>query len=442
MARALASTEVARAARSNIRRGAFTGMRRGYIQYAQPRMANQGEKRIRASRLMALGNLREMRRIGPLHCELKRQVVAGRKGWMAAMVWRIFSKLWPPRETPPPQAAGEDQAEHRVAAHWMSVLRQAWHALYKENVANRDLASRLCALKDAQLIELDPAIRGRYRDDTSWGRGQAIEVVSVTPHSSIDAEREAQWFVAACDADGFVRERALQAFLECPGKLALPVALIRCDDWVDAVRAAALRLLRHVLEIGEAGPFAHLDMLLLLRRRQRFAQETWSALLEPFLLDGSRGQARWDATRSKSSRVRLLAYSLIQRAEPQRLHGACLQALEDPDPLVARWGLATGSENADLAQLTELVQRGSTHPRASLRTQALRLRAALGLPGTREAMQAALFDVSRTARGAAVHFLRNDASVDPVQLWRDAVSAGDSKRTRVALDALAPVAKQ
>ena len=354
-----------------------------------------------------------------------------------AMVWRIFSKLWASRNTPQPQPAIAVEAEVRVASHWMTVLRRAFDGLLKQHVSTRDLATTLVALSDAQLLDLDPAIRhDRYQTD----RG-GLELVTLSPISSIDDEREAQWFVAACDPNGFLRAKALQAFQDRPGNLALPIALIRCDDWVDEVRAAALDLLRHLLVSDQADLFVHLPLLLILRERQRFAQDVWPTLVEPFLLGPSRAQARWEMTTAKSSRLRMLAYSLIQRADPQRLHEAFLQAVADPDPVIARWGFTTGCEGAEISLVADIVQRASVHPTASVRTQALRMRAAHGLPGVLEAMEAALFDASRGARDAAGHFLRNNTSIDPSQRWREAISAGDSARARVALDSLAPIAK-
>jgi hypothetical protein len=50
-------------------------------------------------------------------------------------------------------------------------------------------------------------------------------------------------FVAACDASGFIREKALEQFRHYPGRLALAVSLIRSDDWVSEVKATAESLL-------------------------------------------------------------------------------------------------------------------------------------------------------------------------------------------------------
>ncbi len=72
--------------------------------------------------------------------------------------------------------------------------------------------------------------------------------------------------VAACSADGYLREAAIRRLAVSPDPEALPLLLIRCVDWVRPVRDAARNAM--LSKLDESSLRAVLPLLGVLRRRQ------------------------------------------------------------------------------------------------------------------------------------------------------------------------------
>lgn len=255
-----------------------------------------------------------------------------------------------------------------------------------------------------------------------------------------EEESDAQLFCVGCHADGHLRERALRLARERPSRLAIALALIRCDDWVPQVRETAVETLRLQIEADPAVVFAQIDLLLALRGRQRFDAGVWRTLIEPALLAPERHAERWTLLEHGHGKARLLACTLILRADPDRIAQLALRAVRDRDPVIARWALRDLSPQAGIAHgpdgfREDMLAQSLRHPSASVRAQALRVRGTTPDAAYTGLIRDALLDASASVRAVAIHAARQ-LDMDARAVFRDAIDRGESPWNRHALQAL------
>lgn len=251
---------------------------------------------------------------------------------------------------------------------------------------------------------------------------------------------DAQLFCAGCHRDGRIRERALRLMRKRPGPLATALTLIRCDDWVPQVRLCAEEALQQIIATDPAALFAHLDLLLVLRERQRMQAGVWRTLIEPALLAPVHSAARWEALDHGGSRQRLFACNLILRADPARIDPLALHAVHNRDPVIARWGLRELPGLSGVPLSDDLIAYALRHPHASVRAHALRLRARSPDDAFRSLLREFLLDPSASVRNVAAHASRSLGS-EPREVWRDALDSGVDPDRRYALLALSDCAE-
>ncbi|WEZ84139.1 hypothetical protein P6U16_05475 [Rhizobium sp. 32-5/1] len=127
----------------------------------------------------------------------------------------------------------------------------------------------LLARVDAEPVGNAPAIArviGRALNTARWttaptptGLIERVKTIWQTPEPTLPTPEDFVWF-CLCDTDGFARERALRGItMPPPSAMRLALLMIRLNDWVPQVRAAAQDCLRRV----EAGitPAVFVDAL-------------------------------------------------------------------------------------------------------------------------------------------------------------------------------------
>src|SRR5262249_44031593 len=140
---------------------------------------------------------------------------------------------------------GADAASRRQALA-LEALEKSWRE--RLNVAfwrrappgdlNASAFAALARLDAGQLLAIDSELRLFSADVyASWKFNVALRP-ELPIAANERAEIESFLFVAACHASGFIRERAVNAFEDYPSRVALAIALIRCDDWVEPVQRA------------------------------------------------------------------------------------------------------------------------------------------------------------------------------------------------------------
>jgi HEAT repeat protein len=112
------------------------------------------------------------------------------------------------------------------------------------------------------LFDLDLLTAG---DARNWAEFDVSVRRTYWPAGTRCPPREAL-VVAACSADGYLREAAVHRLAVSPDPEALPLLLIRCVDWVGPVREAARKAV--LSKLDESALRAVLPLLGVLRRRQ------------------------------------------------------------------------------------------------------------------------------------------------------------------------------
>jgi hypothetical protein len=254
-----------------------------------------------------------------------------------------------------------------------------------------------------------------------------------------EAAIDAQLFCAGCHRDGRIRERALRLMQGRHGHIATALALIRCDDWVRQVRECAEDALRRAIAADSARLFAHLDLLFVLRERQRMQAGVWRTLIEPALLAPAHSAARWQALEHGGSRRRLFVCGLILRADPARTDALSQHAVRNRDPVIARWGLRELPRLSGVPLSDALLAQALHHPHASVRAHALRIRERIDDDAYRSLLRDFLLDPSASVRNVAAYATRS-LGLDPRDVWRDALDRGIEPLNRHALIALSDCA--
>lgn len=282
------------------------------------------------------------------------------------------------------------------------------------------------------------ALDERLRRATSWWH-MSGDVPSPGGRGDEDPTHcQAAAFVVACHADGFVRERALLALADLPGRLTLAAALLRCDDWVEPVRRAARDALSGMLPRASDGDvFGVLELVLDLRARKRFG-EMASAIVDVELESPRQRDARWRALSDARVSVRAEALAIVLRADRDRRDDALALAARDAHPAIARTALAHAAQVDDALART-IVDRTLRHRLGSVRAAALRVAIDQRGDDVVPLVRDALFDPTPAVRNAAAHMLRS-RDIDPVEIWRTSVGDMDDGRARIALAALAEYA--
>jgi HEAT repeat protein len=352
--------------------------------------------------------------------------------------WRTYvSPAEPLRAEVPRGAVKRDLEEHfrLLARTWRERLARALSlATGRQTLHIRGPAGELAELEARWLLPLDERLRqSRYH---RWPEGPAVDF-PWPPVAMPSPDTEAFAFVAGCDWSGWMRGAALETLPHWPGRLATALALIRCDDWVEPVRTQAQARLAAILRTdGTAKLLALASLLAALKGRQRFMATAWPALVAPALADPDGATARWEATGADDAQVRLFAFDLVAKHDPERAIESRWRAVADANARIARWGLEQAHAAQDPA-LCELVERALAHAAPSVRVAAARL---LGEAFGREAradLERLLFDPARPPRDAAAWWLRHWHQADALDAWREALAADDPSRARIALAALA-----
>jgi hypothetical protein len=313
---------------------------------------------------------------------------------------------------------------------WRVTLARAMTRVLGRPIDGDDAPRRLERVSAAALRAIDPVIRAEC---AAMFRPRATPAMRMPPSRPL-RDIEAFLFLHACDANGYVREQALEMFRGYHGSLAMATALLRCADWVEPVRNAAVDLLSDLLAHGYGDRlFSQLDLVLPLRGRRRMAERAWPELLEPVLRDPRYTAMRLNAAHSRVAEVRLFALELAGEVDPGSLSTALANAAQDDDMRVALWAVRAAPSTNVARRTLDLALK---HPQPAVRAEALRRWTALDLPDLRATLERFVFDAAREPRNVARFLLRERYGADAAALWRAALDASDATRQAIALDAM------
>lgn len=321
-----------------------------------------------------------------------------------------------------------------AARDWREALTDTLRGALRIDTTLEAATDHLHALAPGQWLALDEALRRAWWRPTPPGPAWWP---SMPPR---ERESDAQLFCIGCHADGHLRERALRLSQTREGRLADALAAIRCDDWVAPVRACAEDALRLRLARDAGWPFARIDLLLALSRRERFRDGAWRTLLAPALHAPAQADRRWSLLGHPHPRVRMFACRTIAQADPDRLADLAAWALAGRDPVIALWAIRDLPGLAGIGFDDALLARAERSRFAPVRAQALRVRAQRPDAAFADRVRAALLDPHPSIRSVAT-FAARALGIDARGVWRAAIDAAPGAAPRAAVLGLAEQAQ-
>lgn len=305
------------------------------------------------------------------------------------------------------------------------------NALAGARLATFDAATAwrtLNTLDGRQLLQVESAFREFSWEFSPGSKGRTLAAAE----TATEPDRAAAYrFAAACSADGFERQAALEAIGVQPHRLDLAVALIRAQDWVpqvrDAARGARLEILwSPVTDLV----FETFDLTVLLRARGRGGAT--DDVYESCLRGDLNRDRRWRLTRHRDLHCRQAAYELMLEVDADISDEVLLQACGDPSLGIALWALGQDAGHPVLGSLLDAADR---HRHPAVRAQSLRLREQSHPDAKR--LRDAVFDAARGVRNAAAYLLRTSHQEEALPLWRNAFDLASPPLADIAAAALA-----
>ena len=340
-------------------------------------------------------------------------------------MWKLFPTSWIEDAGLPRQrlAAWAEALER----NWLGWLEDALRRVSPHKLAEHpsDPVQGLRALTGSQLLRLDEALR----------TGRSLRTPQTPPYSSTPPDSgevtlaDAYLFVAACNSNGFVRERAVITLARYPGPLAFAAGLIRSADWVAQVRKAAISLVTSVTpHMAPSDLVRFLDLMVQLKDRARVDAGIWRSIEQK--LGDARETLRTAARdQSNSSLLRRAALEYWMLGDPGKVPQILESALADPDPRIGLWALAQSNGLREVEVRASLLNSALRARHAAVRRTALRQYATSNPNVGLVSLRAALFDPSRGVRSFAAFELNRRHGESALPIWRAAL---DDSRQRVS----------
>ncbi len=358
-------------------------------------------------------------------------------------------RAWPWRRRQAVAAVVEQLDAIAAAGEWLAVPRIISLTLHKRRpiaeAASRAVGRLRSQLRVYDYARLDPVFRAlspyARREYMPW---RSMEPKQLAIVAALESGAAVLQF-AMCHPSGFVREAAIRRCATSSDGRELPFLLLRCNDWVAAVRAAARTAVQarlrseHICEVVGALP--------LVDRMDRWGRTGRLQVLdeiEATLRDASAVAPLADALSSPDAFVRRGAYRRLagnpHASEAELFAGA----LNDADPAIRMWAgraLADASAEAFGVYFDTLVHSSL----GAIRVRAVERAVAEGLPVPWPQL---LFDAHSRVRSAGQQAAMR-AGEDPADIYRRALDASSGRRlgaavlgfseTSAAADALALV---
>jgi len=310
------------------------------------------------------------------------------------------------------------KAQAALQLHWYDWLADGLRRAQASKVLPPIRALRMSSGRE--LLRLDASLRtAQYRVSPAQPREDC---------GSDEEVADAFLFVAACNSDGYIRERALEAFSRYPGPLALAAGLIRYTDWVERVRSAARALVQDVApRVLPKDLVQLLDLVRGLTHRARGGASLWKSLVEPRLLaPESRHALETEASDPSNPGLRRrLAFEYLIQGEPGHVPRLLNSALADRDVKLGLWALAQVESLDSLQERARLLAFALGTGHAAIRRNALRQYVGLGAQDSAQRLRAALFDSSRGVRMFAAFELQHTYNQSALPIWRAALSESE-----------------
>lgn len=269
---------------------------------------------------------------------------------------------------------------------------------------------------------VDATIRASFSEDGGAGWPQ------LAPAQVDELSRATEGWglmaVAACHRSGFVREAALKALAASAEGRAVSFVLVRLNDWVQPVHAAA----RAALEQFLSPPFAAhlisaLPLVWMLARQKRADHRDVVAHVFALLRSPECAAAVRVGCRAPEFDIRRTCFE-IQLGGARRSADVLGEALSNREPAVRLWAARKAAEEFPVAWAESLVRQALEDRSVQVRRVALgALAPSLPEAQARELIEAALLDTNGSARWQARALSLQRGPFDFAAFYRRALAA-------------------
>ncbi len=245
--------------------------------------------------------------------------------------------------------------------------------------------------------------------------------------------------LAATHGSGYVRERAVMALDRCVNDgQELPFLLLRCNDWVEQVRSAAVRATARRLNSSYLTHFV--NCLPLVQRLRTCERADHAALLQEIrrsLLAGPAGTALLTGLAGSDLGVRRACFELLEEAGDMPFSELLSHAAKSADSIVRLHAVSAATRRLAAAELSDVLRRFSSDSSSQVRRAALIHLADLFPDESGATLEPALFDQNASVRDIARYYLRRQQPARCFQSdYQSAIGRETGRRLTAAIAGL------
>lgn len=249
--------------------------------------------------------------------------------------------------------------------------------------------------------------------------------------------------LASFHRDGFVRERAVRLLTDFEDGFELPYLLIRTNDWVADVQAAALvAVSRRIARPYAPHWFRSLGLLDRLRATQRREADLARLIrrVDALLLEVEVRPLLATALSKGELSVRRATLRLALSLSPRDGQTMLLASLHDDDPVIAITAAEAVLRRAGSDDASALIDQTIGHPLARVRSLAIEAALRHEVPEGIAALRRGLFDDARSIREVVRYELsKREGALDFASTYRQALRDRQGHDRTVAFEGLAEV---
>jgi len=280
-------------------------------------------------------------------------------------------------------------------------------------------------------------LRGRFylQESTHWGRPlEPVDLDRFTPLGRLSVPLLA---VAACDWNGYVRQAAIECLGRTEDVVALPLLVIRLNDWVPEVRAAAMAAVTPWMQPDRARELVTvLPLVARLEGQKRGSHAVFLASVRSLLGRPECKEVLLECVAAPDRRVRRFALGVAVEAPSIELGRLFERALGDLDTSIRLWAArAISPHPADplFVPVVDLMGRDHFMP---VRREALRWHLRQSGDARGAALEAALLDPHPSIAAEARYYLNESSPRDFAPFYRQALAFADGGALVAALTGL------
>lgn len=245
--------------------------------------------------------------------------------------------------------------------------------------------------------------------------------------------------VASMHANGHTRQACVERLSLVRASVELPFLIVRANDWVRPVRAAAkIAVLARIVEASRGDVARGLELLVclpLFERLAKLGRDDHRGLRDAFeklLVSPELSAAVEAGTKSKSRAVRHRCLRIAIEDVRKDKRELLARALVDRDVSIQRWAAQTIVSRLASDELRAMAEQMSKNTNASVRNEGVFVLAAKVEPPDFQTLERALLDPSPSVRWTARHYLTEARVLDVRDFYVRALSDADPSRLAAA----------